>query len=53
LASAYASDTQRAAIVKAVAQLETHKVARLTEVLNVAFEKAPAPEERDQLVGAR
>jgi 2-methylcitrate dehydratase len=53
LASPYANATQRASIVKAVAELETHKIARLTEVLNVAFEKPAAPETHHQLVGAR
>jgi 2-methylcitrate dehydratase len=52
LASPYANEAQRSAIVAAVAQLESEEIAHLTKVLNVSFEKAPAPESRDQLVGA-
>lgn len=52
LALPHANEAQRAAIVKAVGQLETQKVASLTEVLNVSFEKTPTPEGHSQLVGA-
>ncbi|MGA2099407.1 MAG: MmgE/PrpD family protein, partial [Candidatus Acidiferrum sp.] len=39
LASPYTNEAQRAAIVEAVAQLEIHDIARLTNVLNVSFGK--------------
>lgn len=42
LASPYASEVQRTAIVDAVAHLETHKIVDLTKVLNVCFEEALA-----------
>ena len=53
IASPFASAAQRTAIVKAVGELENQPIARLTEVLNVSFEKFSPTEAKAELVGSR